>query len=83
VSGARTDIGADEFTVVAPILGIALNNGQALLQLTGSLGDSFVWERSDTLSNWTPFLTNLNLTGVLQATNSLGGLCQFFRARIQ
>lgn len=83
VIGGRTDIGADELNLFLITLGGTMPNTNELhLQLTCEPGHSFVWEQSDTLTNWTPFLTNYNDTGLLETTSSIAWAQQFFRARM-
>ncbi len=83
VSGGRTDIGADELNLLSATLGISpLSPNQVTLQLTGEPGHPFVWEQSDTLANWLPFLTNSSTTDVLQITSAIAVAHQFFRARM-
>ncbi len=83
VARGRTDIGADELNILSPTLGItSLPPGAVQLQLSGEPGHLFVWEKSTGLTNWQPFLTNSNTTGILQISNSVSLAQQFFRARM-
>jgi hypothetical protein len=83
VSGGRTDIGADELNIFSPSLGIApATAGQINLQLAGEPGHAFVWEESDALTNWFPFLTNFTESGFLEIVESSATPQHFFRARM-
>ena len=84
VSGGRTDIGADELNILSPTLNITPQaTNQIRLQLSGEPGHSFVWEQSDTLMNWFPFLTNSTDTGFLEFTGELAAAQRYFRARME
>jgi hypothetical protein len=85
----RTDIGADELNIWSPTLGIApLASNQIQLQLSGEPGHPFVWEQSDSLSNWLAFSTNFLpntcwiTPGVMEITNAMPETALFFRARM-
>jgi hypothetical protein len=83
VAGPRVDIGADELNVFSPKLGITPPAGKQLrLQLDGEPGHAVVWEQSDTLASWLPFLTNSNATGRLEISNTVTVATRFFRARM-
>jgi hypothetical protein len=83
VAGGRTDLGADELNILAPRLGFnPPMNGEVTLQLNGEPGHSFVWEQSDTLAGWLPFLTNFCETGFLEITSAMPVAMRFYRARM-
>jgi hypothetical protein len=83
VSNGRTDIGADELNIFSPTLQIAPTFTNAMdLQLVGEPGHTFIWERSDTLTNWISFLTNSSDTGLLEITEAAATPQHYFRARM-
>jgi hypothetical protein len=84
VAFGRTDIGADELNLLTAMLAVAPPaNGQVQLQLHGEPGHPFVWEQSDALSSWLPFLTNYSDgTGLVVITNPATVAMRFFRARM-
>jgi hypothetical protein len=84
VAGGRTDIGADELNILSATLGIAPSgNSQVRLLLAGEPEHPFVWEQTDTLPGWAPFLTNYSDgAGLISLTNSAATGARFFRARM-
>lgn len=84
VAFGRTDIGADELNLLSATLAIAPPaNGQVQLQLRGEPGHPFVWEQSDALWSWLPFLTNYSdETGLAGTTKPATVAMRFFRARM-
>jgi hypothetical protein len=90
VAGGRTDIGADELSILSPTLAISpLVAGQCLLQLTGEPGHPYVWQESGALpGGWLPLLTNpaaavyWNGPQVFTLTNPTTLAMEFFRAQM-
>jgi hypothetical protein len=87
--GARSDIGADEFTTNAPpqIIGVSVIGKNVVLQFTTFLGESYDVMHVDTLltTSWSLDASNLPGTGgtiQVTETNGVGPLSRFFRSRI-
>jgi hypothetical protein len=87
--GARSDVGADEFTTNAPpqITNVKVVGTNVVISFTTFLGESYDVLRADTLAGaaWGTLATNLAGTGqALQVTDTNGAnLAQrFYRARI-
>jgi hypothetical protein len=87
--GARSDIGADEFTTNAPpqMTSVELNGTNVALSFTTFLGESYDLLRTDALAGaaWVVVAKNLPGTGgaiEVTDTNGLGLFNRFYRARI-
>jgi hypothetical protein len=87
--GARSDIGADEFTTNAPprITDVKLSGMNALISFTTFLGESYDVLQAGTLvgNTWTSVATNVpGSGGTIQVTdtNSVGPSNRFYRVRI-
>ena len=65
----------------APKLDGQMQNGALRLSLNGEPGHPFVWDFSDALAGWTPFLTNTDWSGTSVTTQAMSAPQRFFRAR--
>jgi hypothetical protein len=66
------------------IAGLTMDSGQVTLQFSGEAGRTYVVETSTNLFDWTPLVTNLPLTEVMQlsVTNLPDASQRFFRSRL-
>jgi hypothetical protein len=66
------------------IAGLTMDPGQVTLQFSGEAGRTYVVETSTNLFDWTPLVTNLPLTEVMQlsVTNLPDASQRFFRSRL-
>jgi hypothetical protein len=87
--GARSDVGADEFTTNAPpqITGVKVVGTNVVMRFTTFFGESYDGLRADALAgvSWTAKATNLPGTGQLVQitdTNGTSRAQRFYRVRI-